>query len=281
MGTALMGTALMGMAAGPAVAAASTAPPGNNGTIKIDQVPIDAGHDNDPHVGCTFALELFGFDGGTNTAHVSFDGQPPTGGGLLLADTFSFSGQARTQGGATFDTARPYDLAAALAHLAPAQQGFHVKVSASVDGGPPKHKVFWVTGCSPLASVSSAAASAGSAASAGPGSATTTSPPAAAPQSGHAAALLSGTGPPTTSASAAATPAAVGATSVLGESIVRSASAGAVVASSASTRAASGSLPLTGIDILGLVLAGMVAVAGGLGLVLFTRHRRDLLAERS
>src|SRR3954451_21524768 len=62
-------------------------PPGNNGTVKVDDGEFNNGHANDPHVGCEFGLEWFGFDTGTRTTTVTFDGQQPTGGGVLLVDS--------------------------------------------------------------------------------------------------------------------------------------------------------------------------------------------------
>jgi hypothetical protein len=33
-------------------------PPGNNGTVKIDDVPFDDLPNNEPHVGCTFQVDF-------------------------------------------------------------------------------------------------------------------------------------------------------------------------------------------------------------------------------
>src|SRR3954470_13252610 len=96
---------LCGIMAGPAWAA-SAAPPGNNGTIKVDGQQLDQGHDNEPHPGCTFRITLFGFDAGADTAEVTFDLQPPSGTGSLLHATFAFTA-ARDHGGATYDGASP------------------------------------------------------------------------------------------------------------------------------------------------------------------------------
>lgn len=81
---------LVGLSAAP-VWAASAAPPGNNGTIKVDGQAFDQGHDNEPHPGCTFRLTFFGFDAGADTAAVTFDAQAPTGTAQLLQDTVSFT----------------------------------------------------------------------------------------------------------------------------------------------------------------------------------------------
>ena len=42
-------------------------PPGNNGTIKIDDVEFDDHPNNEPHVGCTFQVDFYGFDKGDPT----------------------------------------------------------------------------------------------------------------------------------------------------------------------------------------------------------------------
>ena len=35
---------------------ATTHPPGNNGTVKVDGQPFDAGPNNEPHPGCVFEI---------------------------------------------------------------------------------------------------------------------------------------------------------------------------------------------------------------------------------
>ena len=39
-------------------------PPGNNGTVKVDGVVFDDHPDNEPHVGCVFQIDWYGFDEG-------------------------------------------------------------------------------------------------------------------------------------------------------------------------------------------------------------------------
>ena len=51
--------ALAGFAAPAAFAVA-----GNNGTIKIDDVEFDDHPHNEPHVGCTFQVDFYGYDEG-------------------------------------------------------------------------------------------------------------------------------------------------------------------------------------------------------------------------
>ena len=130
-------------------AGAAPSPPGNNGTVKVEGAELDRLHDNDPHVGCQFFVQWYGFDAGTRTATVTFTAQAPTGSGeALLTDTFTFEGSGS---GNALDAQRPYDLTQALAGYTPqAQQGFHVKLTVETDvshGADEKHKVFWVRGC--------------------------------------------------------------------------------------------------------------------------------------
>ena len=157
-------------------------PPGSNGTIKIDEVPVDDGMDNDAHVGCTMAVKFFGFDGGAESARMVFSGKPPTGGGTLLDTTSSWTAPARTAGN-DLDQTVQVDLTSALSSLTPATQGYHVALT--VDVTEPngrtvtKHKVFWVGPCSPAPAASGTEGAPGSAGTtaattAAPASATTT-----------------------------------------------------------------------------------------------------------
>src|SRR5688500_3559353 len=52
--------------ANPAGAASPnpSGPPGNNGTIKIDGTAFDSHPNNEPHVGCVFEVDFYGFDMG-------------------------------------------------------------------------------------------------------------------------------------------------------------------------------------------------------------------------
>ena len=61
-------------------------PPGNNGTVKIDRLPFDDHPNNEPHVGCQFQVDFYGFDEGDLWADVTFEAHPPTGSGILLTD---------------------------------------------------------------------------------------------------------------------------------------------------------------------------------------------------
>ena len=81
------------------LASAATNPAGDNGTIKIDDLPFDDLPNNEPHVGCTFQVDFYGFDEGDLNADVTFEAHPPTlrpgDDQVLLADTV-FIGRTTT-----------------------------------------------------------------------------------------------------------------------------------------------------------------------------------------
>ncbi len=137
---------------GPALAAVN--PRGNNGTIKIDGIPFDDHPNNEPHPGCIFQVDFYGFDQGDLYANVLFEAIPPTGAGEdLLTDTV-FIGEDDNSGGGSergLDASRTYDLTAALQSFTPhPKQGYHVKLTIHADGSQgadTKHKVFWVGPC--------------------------------------------------------------------------------------------------------------------------------------
>jgi hypothetical protein len=135
---------------GPAFAGPN--PPGNNGTIKVDDVPFDDHPNNEPHVGCTFQVDFYGFDEGDLNADVSFESHPPTGPvQVLLTDTV-FIGEDDNAGGgseAGLDASQTYTLDFTGIEPHP-NQGFHVMLTIHADGSQgadTKYKVFWVTGC--------------------------------------------------------------------------------------------------------------------------------------
>jgi LPXTG-motif cell wall-anchored protein len=129
-------------------------PPGNNGTVKIDGEEFDNHPDNEPHVGCVFQVDFYGYDEGDLFADVTFKLQPPTGNEVILEDPDIFIGEDDNSGGgseAGLDASRTYDLTSLLAAFEPhPQQGWHLKLTVNADGSQgadKKHKVFWVTGC--------------------------------------------------------------------------------------------------------------------------------------
>jgi hypothetical protein len=143
--------------AGPGSAAATPNPPGNNGTIKLDDTPFDDHPNNEPHVGCVFQVDFYGYDEGDLDATVTFEAHPPTQRAgddqVLLTDTV-FIGEDDNSGGgsqAGLDASETYtlDFTGITPHPV---QGFHVKLTINAEGSQgadTKHKVFWVTGCAP------------------------------------------------------------------------------------------------------------------------------------
>jgi hypothetical protein len=136
------------------LASAAPNPPGNNGTVKVDDLPFDDHPNNEPHVGCVFQVDFYGYDEGDLDATVSFEAHPPTGPvQLLLTDTV-FIGEDDNSGGgseAGLDASQTYTLD--LTGIEPhPNQGVHVKLTVNAEGSQGadvKHKVFWVTGCAP------------------------------------------------------------------------------------------------------------------------------------
>lgn len=129
-------------------------PPGNNGTVKIDEYPVDSGHDNDPHVTCPFAVTFWGYDGGTTqNATINITPVAPTSGGQTYTTTTSWKVDSRT-GGSQYDQTvevTAADLAPALNGVTPqAQQGYHLRLEVEVtgsQGSDDKYKVFWMQPC--------------------------------------------------------------------------------------------------------------------------------------
>ena len=155
--TALPLAALVAFA-GPVGASPSdttNGPPGNNGTVKIDGTAFDSHPNNEPHVGCVFEVDFYGFDEGDLNADVTFAVQPPTGKAKVLrTDTLPIGEDDNGGGGseAGHDASREYDLSSALVGVYEEhpQQGYHVKLTVNADGSQgadTKHKVFWVRDC--------------------------------------------------------------------------------------------------------------------------------------
>ena len=182
--------------AGAAVATEGHNPPGNNGTVKVDRVPFDDHPNNEPHAGCTFQVDFYGFDEG-DQATVTFTAHPPTlregtTDQVLLSDTLSIGEDDASGGGSEegLDASATYtlDLAGITPH---SEQGYHVKLTvtvASPQAATPKfrkHKLFWVSGCgqattttaggSTTSSTSGATTTTGGATTSSTGGATTTS----------------------------------------------------------------------------------------------------------
>ena len=132
-------------------------PPGNNGTIKIDALPFDDHPNNEPHVGCIFQIDFYGYDDNDDYyADYSFVLHSPTlspSGDDVLMNGNVFIGEDAAGGGTDLDASVTIDLSDALAASGAtphAKQGYHVKLTVNADGSQgadSKHKVFWVQGC--------------------------------------------------------------------------------------------------------------------------------------
>jgi hypothetical protein len=225
------------------LAMAAPNPPGNNGTIKIDDVPFDDAPDNEPHVGCTFQVDFYGFDEGDLFADVTFEAHPPTGPVQVLLTDRVFIGEDDNAGGgsqAGLDASATYTLDFDGIEPHP-NQGFHVKLTIHADGSQgadTKHKVFWVTGCPPGTTTTTLGATTTSAATSSSG-------------------VTSTSGTTTTTTSGAAS-----------SSQQPSSSSGAGGASSSAPGGSGGaSLPFTGANTLSLLLAGLVLLGLGAGIV--------------
>ena len=146
-----------GKGSGGAKSGGKKNPPGNNGTIKIDALPFDDHPNNEPHVGCIFQIDLYGYDDNDNYyADYSFVLHSPTlsptgDNGLMTGNVFI--GEDAAGGGTDLDASVTIDLSDALAESGAtphAKQGYHVKLTVNADGSQgadSKHKVFWVQGC--------------------------------------------------------------------------------------------------------------------------------------
>ena len=134
---------------------ASADPPGNNGTVKVDGEEFDDHPDNEPHVGCIFQIDWYGFDEGDDLfSHVACEVHPPTGKPEVILEDDVFIGEDDNSGGgseAGLDASETYDLSTLLQAFEPhPNQGWHVKLTVNNDGSQGadvKHKVFWVSGC--------------------------------------------------------------------------------------------------------------------------------------
>jgi LPXTG-motif cell wall-anchored protein len=158
MGSKVLGAAIVGgvsalvCLATPAGATAGQAdPPGNNGTVKIDGVAFDDHPNNEPHVGCVFQVDFYGFDAGDLDATVTFTLVPPTGNNVDIVDDEVPIGEDAAGGGTDLDASATYDLTDTLAGVEPhAQQGIHLRLTVHAEGSigaDTKFKEFWVEGC--------------------------------------------------------------------------------------------------------------------------------------
>jgi len=150
--TLVVGSALCMLVSGAGSALAGGNPPGNNGTVKVDGASFEQSQANEPHVGCAFAVDFFGFDQGALTGTATFELQPPTENDFLWADS-TFIGGDPAGGGTDLDGTLSVDLSAAIADSGATEQpnqGFHVRLTVEAQGSigaMTKHETFWVTDC--------------------------------------------------------------------------------------------------------------------------------------
>jgi hypothetical protein len=141
---------LAGLLAGPAAAD----PPGNNGTVKIEEADVDSVDDdnnaNHPHVACPFAVRWYGYDEGTQTTEVAFAAQMPSGTAAVPMTagraSFTFDGHGP---GDQVDHTEVYELDVA-GLVEQENQGYHIKATITTtgsQGNDTKHKVFWMSAC--------------------------------------------------------------------------------------------------------------------------------------
>ena len=128
-------------------------PPGNNGTVKIAGPSDAVGQpSNNPHPGCTFYVEWFGYDEGADVqSTVTFTPQAPTSDVTISGDEPStvFVGGDEAGGGTDLDGRQAYTLSFSGGAPHP-KQGYHVKLTVATPhslGNDTKTKVFWVAPC--------------------------------------------------------------------------------------------------------------------------------------
>ena len=250
----LAGTGAVVVGAGPA---AAQDPPGNNGTVKIDDTPFDSHPNNEPHVGCVVQVDLYGYDAGDLTATVTFEAWAPTNEGEddeLLTDTLDI-GEDPAGGGTDLDASGTYDLTNALADITPhPQQGWHVRLTVHAEGSQGadvKHKVFWVQECPPPPTTTSTSTTSTSTTSTSTTSTSTTMP----------TTVTTGTTVTTVPTTPTTTPGTTVAT---------------VPTTPTTTAAVGGTLPRTGTNTAPLVAAGLALIAIGVGMLTALRLRRTV-----
>lgn len=140
----------------PATPALAGDPPGNNGTVKVAGQDIDTIPDNEPHQGCSFTVQFFGYDEGALWGKATFEVLRASGDVVVFEDTKAFIGEDGASGAGTatgLDASQTYDLDGALAPYAAdgnANQGIHVRLTVRAEGSigaDVKYKTFWAQGC--------------------------------------------------------------------------------------------------------------------------------------
>ena len=198
LGSALV---LLGLIVAPGVGAATAAPPGNNGDVKVNAADDRyGGPENDPHV-CTFFLSFDNFDPG-QTGSWGIESWPPAGNGATV-----LWGSYVADAGGSYRTPASGTYGLPAGHYKLFWQG---RNDANV-----KHKVFWVA-CqltptpipTPTATSTTAATATPAAATpAATATAATATPAAATPAAATPAATATATPAAATPAAAPPTPA--------------------------------------------------------------------------
>lgn len=262
-----------GQQGGQGAMGASGDPMGNNGTVKIAALgELDGIPNNTPHPGCTFQVEWYGFDGGSDVVStVDFAMQAPTSDATVTVDG---PGQVPVgedaASGAGTDTGLDAVQAYTLSFVGEphSQQGYHVRLTVATprsQGNDTKTKVFWVEPCAPTASGTDAGLGGRAP---GVGSATLSNET-----------LPNGTLPDGTRGTGDRTPGASTDQGVLGETYA-AASAAAAAATADETAVPTAvdagedsMLPAWAQDPLPLTLVSFVLVLAGAGIVLRNRSR--------
>jgi LPXTG-motif cell wall-anchored protein len=269
MGSKVLGAAIAGGASAmlclavPAPAGATGGqadPAGNNGTVKIDGVAFDDHPNNEPHVGCVFQVDFYGFDTGDLDATVTFTLVPPTGDNEDIVDDEVAIGEDAAGGGTDLDASATYDLTDVLAGVEPhAQQGIHLRLTVHAEGSigaDTKHKEFWVEGCGKPPSSTTTTTKPGH-----NGSTTTSSTSTSTPGGSTTSTTEPGHGEPTTT------------TTEQGENPPGGPTTTAPTGSGGGSGGA-GQLPQTGSDAAPLAAAGAGLVAVGAAAVVAARRAR-------
>jgi hypothetical protein len=288
-GTVLLLMSLV-MALGlPAAGTPGGDPPGDNGTVKVDDVLFDTHPDNEPHVGCVFQVDFYGFDEGDLWADVTFSVQPPTGDFVtILTDTVDI-GEDPAGGGTDLDHEETYDLSSALASYEQhPQQGWHVKLTVNADGSigaDTKYKVFWVTGCETPPTTTAAGGTTTSSTTAGGGTTTTTTTAGGGTTTttagGGATTSSPGNGPgpgPSTTLAIITSTVPVDSVAVQGETEVLGIQVSAAAVAQVITQ---GTLPFTGLSTSSMALLAVALAGIGALLLMASRQAEERTPVRS
>jgi hypothetical protein len=258
---------------GASTSSGGNAPPGNNGTIKVDEWTMDNGQDNDPQLPCSLSISFFGYDAGTRTATITLTPWAPTAGGhpYLGGTTWTLASRGN---GSTWDANIQISQAQLTANntfagITPSHHGYHVRVEAEVNGSrgsDDKFKMFWLMCPVPTGGSSQSASQAPATVTpvtqdVKPAAASVPVPASTTPTAPRAAAISSGR-----SVSSAASTAAAPDTAR-----IATASAAVPLARPATPVSAHGLLAFTGADIAALVGLGLLLMAAGCLLVVRRR----------